>query len=119
MLKVLISKYEEKSSLRILDDDSEFIEYLKELENDVKKLAYLDLRISNPTFSQKEISKEIGVTPKTICEWQRDSMFNRVLVELSQEFYKLQRTEVINLLYEKAKKGDFKAIEIFLKNTNF
>ena len=119
MLQNLINIYEKNSPFR-LDDlyDSEFVDYLKALQKDTKKILYLEHRINNPQFSQKELAEIIGVTPKTICEWQKDSLFNRVIIELSESKYKVQRTEIIELLFSKAKDFDYKAIELFLKYTS-
>lgn len=118
MLQNLINAYEKSSPFR-LDNlyDSEFVNYLQTLQKDTKKILYLEQRINNPQLSQKELAEITGVTPKTICEWQKDSLFNRVIIELSESRYRMQRTELIELLFSKAKEFDYKAIELFLKYT--
>lgn len=119
MLQNLINYYN-KSSPIVFEDlyETEFLAYLKALQLDTKKTLYLEQRINNPQLSQKELAKITGVTPKTICEWQKDSLFNRVIIELSESKYKMQRTELIELLFSKAKEFDYKAIELFLKYTS-
>lgn len=119
MLTNLINKYEDNDPIiDLMGQDSGFRNYLRELSSDTTKIAYLELRVTNPTISQKDIAEQIGVTPKTICEWQRDSQFKRVIIELLQEEYRLQRTELISILYSKAKEGEYKAIDMFLKHTS-
>lgn len=118
MLQKLIIDYEKNSPFNLYDSyESDFVDYLRDLQKDTKKILYLEQRINKPQLSQKELAEITGVTPKTICEWQKDSLFNRVIIELSESKYKMQRTELIDLLFSKAKEFDYKAIELFLKYT--
>lgn len=82
-----------------------------------KQLA--EYRVDNPTLSDLQVSKDIGIDPKTIYKWKKRPEFQEYEHELCLIRFKEAQRIAVRKAYELAEKGNAKMIEYLLTNNGF
>lgn len=82
-----------------------------------KQLA--EYRVDNPTLSDLQVSRDIGIDPKTIYKWKKKPEFQEYEHELCLIRFKEAQRIAVKKAYELAEKGNAKMIEYLLTNNGF
>ncbi len=82
-----------------------------------KQLA--EYRVDNPTLSDLQVSRDIGIDPKTIYKWKKKPEFQEYEHELCLIRFKEAQRIAVRKAYELAEKGNAKMIEYLLTNNGF
>lgn len=82
-----------------------------------KKLA--ELMVLEPSLTNEEYAKRIGIDPKTLYVWKKNSEFQDYIHELCQQHFKSMERLAIRKLREQVENGKWQAIEYLLNGNGY
>ena len=78
-----------------------------------------EYRVNNPTLSDLQVSRDIGIDPKTIYKWKKRPEYQEYEHELCLQRFKEAQRIAVKKACELAEKGNTKMIEYLLTNNGF
>lgn len=78
-----------------------------------------EYRVNNPTLTDLQVARDIGIDPKTIYKWKKRPDFQAYEHELCLLRFKEAQRIAVKKATELAEKGNAKMIEYLLTNNGF
>ena len=81
-----------------------------------EKMIALELLATNPSMSQTQIAKHLGIEPRTVRYWLSDPLFVDEFYKRYMEVAGLELPSVIAAMFEEAKMGNVQAGRLLLEH---